>query len=162
MDPQKLSQLDPKLREVYQRVMGTPASPPVAPTTEANKPVQTQNPLPSPPQNKLPANPQPIAEPQPQFTPPEPSSTIPIPKDSDFIQTYHQTPDLRQASTEDLPTPTIVSASAPTGPAPEASVMEKKSGSTKFIIFGLIVLVVIAVYTLFWTKIFSLSLPFLR
>ncbi|KKQ36924.1 MAG: hypothetical protein US55_C0048G0010, partial [Candidatus Levybacteria bacterium GW2011_GWC2_37_7] len=40
MDPQKLSQLDPKLREAYQRVMGT-----VIPDSQT--PAQTQPPLPA-------------------------------------------------------------------------------------------------------------------
>ena len=42
MDPQKLSQLDPKLRDAYQRVMGTAIPQPQAP-------VQSQSPMPTPP-----------------------------------------------------------------------------------------------------------------
>ena len=48
MDPQKLSQLDPKLRDAYQRVMGTPIPQPQAPQS------------------------QPVSQPQPAITPEPP------------------------------------------------------------------------------------------
>jgi hypothetical protein len=73
MDPQKLSQLDPKLREAYQRVMGTTIPEPAAPN---------QAPAPAPLQPTPPvAQPQPVTNPQ---AAPEPA--IPQQPTSNFVQ----------------------------------------------------------------------------
>lgn len=68
MDLSKLNQLDPKLKETYERVMGTSARPtPVAPQpTIQNQTIQSQPTQPQPmPQPVQQARPQPIAQPQP-------------------------------------------------------------------------------------------------
>ncbi len=112
MDPQKLSQLDPKLREAYQRVMETSIPQPQA----------------SPPQAQAPT--QPISEPQPAITPAEVS---PVQNSPNF-----------------------------TSPAPETQTMAvKKKNGMMPILIGIAALVFVAVYTLFWTKIFNFKLPFL-
>jgi hypothetical protein len=160
MDPQKLANLDPKLREVYQRVMGTPAPPPVASTSQNSGPAQPKTPPPTLAQDEIPQNLQPATNPQPQYVP-EPRATDAVIKAPDFIQTNHQVPNLSE-SQADLPTPTVGSASISTDPEPETQIVKNKGGSTKLILLGITVLAAVTVYTLFWTKIFSLSLPFLR
>jgi len=73
MDPQKLSQLDPKLREAYQRVMGTTIPEPAVPNqAPATAPLQ-----PTPPVTQ----PQPVINPQ---AAPEPA--IPQQPTSNFVQ----------------------------------------------------------------------------
>src|SRR3989338_142798 len=77
MDPQKLSQLDPKLREAYQRVMGTVIPEPQAAPIQA----QTSPPAASEPSTPIP-NPTPTPQPEPEPIPistPEPSQTEPVP-----------------------------------------------------------------------------------
>lgn len=56
MDPKNLSQLDPKLREVYERVMGTSVNPvkPPAASNEALTPLQNPATEPVPPQPEKP------------------------------------------------------------------------------------------------------------
>ncbi|MDP2585609.1 MAG: hypothetical protein Q8P29_01880 [Candidatus Levybacteria bacterium] len=76
MDPQKLSQLDPKLREAYQRVMGVVIPKPQSPTAQAQTPLPDEasakagTPIPS------------ISQPEPESIPtPTPTSEpIPAPK----------------------------------------------------------------------------------
>jgi len=83
MDPQKLSQLDPKLRAAYERVMGTPVATSQAPQLQS----------------------QPIA------------------------------------------------------PPPQPVAAGKKNGIMP-VLFVLVGIVFIVIYTLFWTKIFNVKLPF--
>lgn len=74
MDPQKLSSLDPKLRDAYQRVMGTvipkPQSPPEVQTTppSASEP-SIPEPTTTPPQSKSESTPTPTPTPEPIPTP---------------------------------------------------------------------------------------------
>lgn len=146
MDPQKLANLDPKLKDVYERVMGTPVPPTTASSPQTSEPVQTQTPVSPFPQSQLAPDPEPTTNSQSQFIP------IPIPRAS--------------ATTPIQASPAVSTAIPITdrtdfGPKVEAVVIEKKSGSAKFILFGVIILIVVTVYTLFWTKIFSFNLPFL-
>lgn len=121
MDPQKLSQLDPKLREAYQRVMGTSIPQPQAPLPQA----QPQPPAPLPES-------QPVSEPKDAITP-EPATLQPPVQATNF-----------------------------TVPAPQAQIIpQKKKKNIMPILIGIAVLVFVAVYTLFWTKIFNFKLPFL-
>lgn len=131
MDPQKLSQLDPKLRDAYQRVMGTtiPQSQPApAPTPELQpEPISVPN-------TQSAASPEPFFIPQPAANP-EP-----------------QVP-MQQPPTQNFTTP-------PPMPA-QTTVVKKKSGIMIPILFGIAALVFLVIYTLFWTKIFNFRLPFL-
>jgi len=69
MDPQKLAQLDPKLRDAYQRVMGT--------TIPEPNPAPSQAQTPSPAGGPPTTNPSPIPQPQPQPEPnPAPSPIV--------------------------------------------------------------------------------------
>ncbi|OGH25098.1 MAG: hypothetical protein A3B47_03315 [Candidatus Levybacteria bacterium RIFCSPLOWO2_01_FULL_39_24] len=142
MDPQKLSQLDPKLREAYQRVMGTTIpTPPAAP-------IQTQAPPPS-----IPSDPTQIPQPQPIINPQ--SQAVPMPESvptqpaTNFVQMNSEVP----APAQNFTTP-------PPMPLAQTMAVKKKSGIIMPILFGFAALVFIAIYTLFWTKIFNFNLPF--
>jgi hypothetical protein len=151
MDPQKLSQLDPKLRDVYQRIMGTQVPKPQAvPIPQQSEPVQAQTFAP-PPISQIQPQPQTIPAQQPQ--PAVPAQPSPV-----FAQMNPQMP---------TPTPTMPAASNFAAPVVSATLqtqsmaMEKKGGSSiKFILFGILALIFFVIYTLFWTKIFNLKLPF--
>ena len=216
MDPQKLAQLDPKLREAYQRVMGTPiptlpttstpvqtplsdsiSSIPVAePTPEPTAPISDSIPTPQPqpeptqeeptstpePQPESTSTPivepsarpepffkpqtepdpllpqQPVTEPQPAIdsepsVPPIaesiPEPTAPIQPTSNFTQMDSE---VQAASSQNFATP----------PMPQAqTIVKKKSGIMMPILFVIVGLVFLVIYTFFWTKIFNFKLPFL-
>lgn len=152
MDPQKLSQLDPKLREAYQRVMGTTIPDPQAQTplpdeasAKAGSPISdpTSTPQPQSPSTPAPKSffiPQPETNPQPQAPlagGPAPEPTIPA-----------------------QPIPTQNFTAPPPMPQTQTMAVKKKSGITP-VLFGIVGLIFLVIYTLFWTKIFNLKLPFL-
>jgi len=132
MDPQKLSSLDPKLREAYQRVMGTTIpEPQAAPLSQASAPI-----------------------PQPEFVPASPT-TIPTQQASNFVQ-----------MNSEIPAAAPTAALAPNFTVPPVSQVpimpiKKKGSSIMPVLFVIVGLVFIVIYTLFWTKIFNLKLPFL-
>lgn len=82
MDPKNLSGLDPKLKEAYERVMGTPLpnpqtpspQPPSTPPTGGPTPVQSDQP---PSEPAIP--PAPASEPNPEPNPPQPFPNLPEP-----------------------------------------------------------------------------------
>ncbi|MBF8250213.1 MAG: hypothetical protein HW400_814 [Candidatus Levybacteria bacterium] len=158
MDPQKLSQLDPKLREAYQRVMGTTIpTPPATPATPAQN--QTPSPAaepttPPPPQIQPepiptpdiepPIQPEPFSIPQPAIDPnPQPipaggqtsDPAVPAQPNSNFVQ---------------------MNSEVPTAPSQNFA-----SGIMMPILFGIVGLIFLVIYTFFWTKIFNFKLPFL-
>jgi hypothetical protein len=155
MDPQKLSQLDPKLRDVYQRIMGTQVSNPQAaaapvPPQQNTPPVQARTFVRSTPQIEI--QPQPIPPVQPPIFA-QPNQVV---QPNPVFQMNPQ-----------IPTPAVTATPnfAPPPPAPpvqaQGMTMEKKGGSIKFILFGIVFLVFLVIYTLFWAKVFNLKLPFL-
>jgi len=151
MDPQELAALDPKLKDVYERVMGAPVPPSTASSPQTSDPAQEQTSVSPFSQAQPPSNPEPATNSRSQFIP-VPSSAIPVPQAS--------------ATTPARVVPAALNATPITdhtdfGPKVKAVVIEKKSGSVKLILFGIVVLIVITVYTLFWTKIFNFNLPFL-
>ena len=173
MDPQKLSQLDPKLRDAYQRVMGTvipetqPSAQPQTPDPIQRPPTANGNTILSPKPQLQPAPPivQPVAKPQPLINPqPQPIQAQQAPQQAAPAQ---PTPNFARMNSE-IPTTTIAPAVAPanpnfSAPAPQAQTMviKKKSSGIMPIIFFFVGLIFIVIYTLFWTKIFNLKLPFL-
>ena len=198
MDPQKLSQLDPKLREAYQRVMGTSipqpktspiqtqASPPaggpqpvpVPDPTPSQTPVPEPEPTPSPVgkstltieelSNKLtepiptpqPSIPQPDSEPQPTIPQPEPPPPGgPIPQPSISREPEVKATNFDQMNSEVAAAPSQ-NFTAPTLQA-QTITLKKKNRMMIPVLFGIIGLIFIVIYTLFWTKIFNLNLPFL-
>lgn len=143
MDPQKLSQLDPKLREAYERVMGT-----AIPKSQSQP---EPKPIPSPIGEPA-LEPQPVPEPQPAINPQQPQ----------FIPTSEPVIPIQP----EVPAPVATTATATpnfTAPAPQTQtiVLKKKRGMMMPVLFGITGLIFIVIYTLFWTKIFNFKLPFL-
>ena len=138
MDP-KTSQLDPKIKEIYDRVMNTPTKP------LTNNPL---NPL-TPPTSPLPViKPESRPFPQPQTVPPA----------EDFKQQLNPRSDKKINSslfvagqTKNFPQPAIGNQDTET--------VKKRGFSPFVIILGIIVF--FAVYAFVWIKFFHLSLPFL-
>lgn len=135
MDPTSLSNLDPKLKETYDRVMGT-STPPASDQTPSNPAPASPTPADASPNNAPSENvtaesglSTPIATPAPDSAEPQPATVT-----------------ITQAS----PTPPSTNiVSAPHG----------HSGLIKiFYILGATVFFVI--YIFFWAKIFNISLPF--
>jgi hypothetical protein len=171
MDPQKLSQLDPKLRDAYQRVMGTavpepqappapkaqsfpsagggPASTPAFNTTSTAPVVPTEQPSVVSPAPEAVTTTQPIINPQTQSVPmadPNAPQTNP-----NFTQ--------MNSGLAAAPTTNYSNFAAPT-PQTQAGVLKKKNPMMP-VLFAIAGLVFIVIYTLFWAKIFNLKLPFL-
>lgn len=142
MDPQKLASLDPKLREAYQRVMGTSI-----PKTES-QPVQTPTPT-APSANQS-------ADPMIQSSASAPQSAIQPESASE--------PPVQPANFDKMNSEVSAPQSSPnlTVPAPQfqTTVIKNKSGMMPILI-GIIIVVFVVVYAIFWTKIFNLKLPFL-
>ncbi len=187
MDPQKLSQLDPKLRDAYQRVMGTQLpdlQAPPAPTQD--RLVQTQNPPPPPEPTSDPTQmPQSEPEPTPPPLPAEPDSipvSVPTPIiEEPSLQTPVSEPESQPAINPQPEAPPIIEPTPispePTSPLQQNSIspnfaapapmqnqtmaIKKKGGMLTPVMTGIVILVFIAVYTLFWAKIFNFKLPFL-
>lgn len=187
MDPQKLSQLDPKLRDAYQRVMGTqlpdlqtpPASPqnesvetqafpqppaaptsdPIpfpAPTTEEPPTVPIESPMqPLISEPQLAINPQPETPPTVEPTPIAPETAIPQQQASNFARMNSEVPTPMAAN------PISPNFAAPSPTQPQTMAIKKKGGMLTPVMTGIAIVVFIVVYTLFWTKIFNLKLPFL-
>lgn len=135
MDPQKLSQLDPKLRDAYQRVMGTSVPPPQAPPP--SPPPPTPTPTPAPVQDSVST----VQEPSPI---PTPEPTIPQPTEPTAAATNFDQMKSEVATNQ---------------PQAQTAVVKKKSAMPILMVIGAICFIVI--YTLVWTKIFNFKLPFL-
>lgn len=148
MDPNTTNNLDPKLKDMYNRVMSTPVPPPVTPTPSAPTPPLTPDPVTSP-------NPTPPQMPNPL---PQPEAAAPTPPPPIQPQPENQTPPTTEMhSTMPIPvSPKPISAAIVGGGT-------AKSKNMKFfpvlLAFGAIIF--FGVYTVFWVKFFNLSVPFL-
>ena len=184
MDPQKLAGLDPKLRDAYQRVMGTTIPEPTAPSA----PISTPTPV----------TPDPTSQPQPTLTPeptmptptpapvmeeptkpiepimppaPEPQPTVPVePTPAPAVEPQPITNPQPQVMPEPAqPTSNFVQmnsevATSPnfSAPAPQAQTMAiKKKGKMMPVLFTIVGLIFVVIYTIFWAKILNFKLPFL-
>ena len=135
MDPKKqANQLDPKLKEVYDRVMGTTVAPSATPIQQPNASVAT--PPPTSPSQSAPVTPQ------------RTQTTV--------VQNIPST--ITQAS--GAPTHSVVSAGS-LGKKHVDSSTEGKKGGAGPVIFIILGVVMLLVYTFVWLKIFNVSLPFL-
>ena len=182
MDPQKLASLNPKLREAYQRVMGTPMPQPQTPPSQTQTPPPTGGPTPAPTPMPIPEpesispkttpSIQEVSVPQPQpFIPQsesisEPPSAIPQPQPFTPEPAISPEPPVQadnfvQMNSEVQATPSQNFISPSAIPQSQAITLKKKNGMMLPILFGIVGLVFLAVYTLFWTKIFNFKLPFL-
>lgn len=123
MDPQKLSQLDPKLREAYQRVMGTTIPTPQPPSQTQTAPVSDPATIPSP-------IPSPIPEPmQPGPTSPnlEPSAPPQAPADQQEEPFFIPQP---ETPTSGVPQP---QAPTPMSSVPEPATTPTQQTSANFV-----------------------------
>ena len=169
MDPQKLSQLDPKLRDAYQRVMGTPL-PQVQPASQQDEPIHAQTP-PPPAGGPTPTIEEPGTPPQPpeyqppvpEPTTPEPPPAIPAPEPAIPQQPPLGTNNFVQMNSEVASAPTVAPPASPNfaAPATASTIAVKKKSMMMPVMIGAAALVFLAIYTLFWTKLFSLKVPFL-
>jgi hypothetical protein len=158
MDPKTLSTLDPKLRDAYERVMGTTAVPKAAPNAKPTPPVATPVTPAAQPSTPLPA----------------PSLNVQsIPETSSVIgaaapgTSFTQMP---QQIAVNLPVapPSSAGSSANTLPGYAANIpaaskeAPKKKGLGIFSLFVTFLLFVFfLMYTIFWVKFFKISIPFL-
>jgi hypothetical protein len=145
MDPKSLNNIDPKLRETYERVMGTSAPTPEV-TTAPPPAVPDQTPV----------------TPTPMLTTPEmPSTAIPsgVPETpaNTSNQPEYQKDNLQFQAAIQSPFGTSFSSTAPAEPAEDAT--KKPSSTLKFLYIGGAIVFFIA-YTFFWIKVFNLPTPF--
>lgn len=162
MDPKTLPNLDPKLKEVYERVMGSSA-PQASPAPQPSFPPPTQTPPPAPV-----APPQPTVAPQtpPPPVPPSPTPTLPNnnnqphatqvfnPHFSGANKTKVEIPKVEMQSA--VPTPSTTTPS--TAPVQTAQVKGKfKIGVPVIALAGVVFLIL---YAFFWASIFKIRLPF--
>lgn len=147
MDPKTTTSLDPKLKDMYNRVMNTPIPPPVSPSPIQGDPADPTIP-PQPETNVSPSAPVPPLQPEvPMPTPvtqPEPT-----PIESGQTTEVHATMPLPQQP------PRPVSAVVVGG--------SQSHGGKSFlpILLGFGAIIFFAVYAIFWVKFFNLSVPFL-
>lgn len=161
MDPKKQQNLTPELKQIYERVMNTQVSPntptaPPAQTTATNPAMQTATPtMPQPMQS------QPV--PEIPTMPPAANPTV-QPVTGNPMQNPTPTQDLGGIAQKPLsanPQPFTFSnkAPSPTQAAnpnqPFAATIKPKKKMSSMII-GVLVVVLIAVWTLFWIKFFKL------
>lgn len=142
MDPNKIGQLDPKLKEAYERVMKTTVTPPVSQSQAPMQSAQTMAssvppaPISAPPH--IPPTPDAVsAEPQPAPSPLPPSPTItgtPAPAES------------KSSSFSAYKTGTLKA---------------HKAGSVPKVLWIVLAIVFFIAYTLLWTRVLGVSLPFL-
>lgn len=139
MDPQSLNNLDPKLKETYERVMGT-TTPPVSPaaptvTTNATPMVDTTT-----QDSSLKG---PILSTDISSSPDTSIPTTPYTPDNLRFQAAIQTP-----------------LTNPIQQSPVGAAVPKQQSSMVRILFIAGAVVFFIVYTVFWVKIFNLPLPF--
>ncbi|MBI1982370.1 MAG: hypothetical protein HYY87_02160 [Candidatus Levybacteria bacterium] len=157
MDPKnQLSGLDPKLKEAYERVMGTTIPLASAPLSgaSADKPA---SPLASPePQQGEPASPPPQQPPTQEPTPP-PAAIPQSPEPSPLSQQPEPQPPPVQ-TTEPTPNPQEVHIA--TGFVANAAKKEKMGGGLKISrpIFMALGVTFLVLYVFFWIRVFNLSL----
>lgn len=155
MDPNTLTNLDPKLRETYERVMGTTTPAPAEPPAASDQP-SAQIPVPTPAADPLPIT---ASEPAPEQASPSPTPSTPT-LSAPAADTL-SAPLTQPLSTNDQPQNVTINQ-----PLPDPSVsafVAKPHGHMGlirvFYILGGIVFFVI--YIFFWMKIFNIQLPFL-
>jgi hypothetical protein len=180
MNPQKPSRIDPKLREIYERVMGTPIPTPTTPPLQSTASPLTRGKSVSgqvsqPPQTRAQTHPpvadstsspyptqepqlQPEIDPQLQYAPTSKSAPPPysdssesVYQDSNFAQEIPDTP-----TTESYPTleDAILQ--------PEAFVMERRGKPGKKFLFIIIASIFLVIFVLFLANVLDLKLPSLH
>ncbi len=184
MDPKILANLDPKLRETYERVMGTPSP---APSTESANMASSSvlDDIPSPVKMSSTITDTPTPSPSlvfndtvsmPPVSPLDTPVVLPIqPPQSSSVETHNSPLSLGTSSPQtiklDSPTPATSTTAPLIEPIPltplsiktqptQADKVPRSSGIVP-ILFVVAGLVFFALYTLFWIKFFNISIPFL-
>lgn len=161
MDPKKQQSLTPELKQIYERVMNTQ----VSPNTPPAAPVQTATPTPSPvtPPVSAPVTP---SQPMPSQPVPEIPTAPPVTQPIANNPAPNSTPaqnlgGIAQKPLSANPQPFTFSNKAPS-PTQAANPNQPFSATTKpkkkmsGMIIGALVVVLVAVWTLFWIKFFNL------
>lgn len=149
MDPKSLSNLDPKLRETYERVMGSASSTqaPPAPAQPSVAPPPTVEPV-------APATPSPAAPPI-----PTPSATTVV-DSSVGVSPAPETPPMGNSPFQTPVVPINEPAPLPSPAAVNQNVEGTGASSLVKILYIAGAIVFFAVYTYFWMRVFNLQLPF--
>lgn len=148
---QQLSSLDPKLKEAYDRVMGTatnPTPPPSPLATPAAQPPPVAQPAAAANQTPPPVPEQAVQTPTPPSMSNEPEPAQPVQPMTIETSVKDTSPAAGRTETNRVSSG-FVAADQP-----------KKGGISGVIIF-LALIVFFAAYALFWTRFFNLPLPFL-
>lgn len=153
MDPKSIANLDPKLRETYERVMGAAPTAPASPDNQASP----MSPSPTPAAPTPPPDFSSPVSPEPQLSAPLSSSTVQATGASIPASTSYTPADLGlSAASQPSPGGDMQPLTSP------AAVAQSSQGTGSLIkilyIFGGIVFFV--VYVFFWIKIFNYQLPF--
>lgn len=164
MDP-KLSNLDPKLKEAYERVMGNSNTPPTPPPPPVANPNPQATPVIPPPPPVEPPPPSPGVPESSSETvhigPTEPSAMPPSPPPPPMPETQtsgSETVHIGPAETAVMPPPTPTEAIKP---YPSQVLKTERGSRISPIIIGLLVMVFLISYTFLWVRVFNLKIPFL-
>lgn len=154
MNPKGLNNLDPKLRETYERVMGTSFAPPATPQA----PQPAPQPASEPAQNTPPVAPpvpqpvQPVQQPPPAAAPLPQSEPAPQdPQPAEMVQSPISTPSFGASNPfqDPLPPPAEVIAN-------NAVVPSKKGSKLIPVLFTIGGIIFFVVYAIVWAKVFGL------
>lgn len=160
MDPKAAAQLDPKLQEAYDRVMGIHIDP-IAPATNAST-------LPPVPPTGMPSaptmSPDSVTPPAMPSLPQSPAN----PTNTAASATVPSTPDMsgpaiieEQEETEKTPSPVMNTMENTTNVKPHGFVAKGGMGiSPVIVVLGAIVFLII--YTIVWIKVFNLPVPYIN
>lgn len=183
MDPNALSNLDPKLRETYERVMGTTGSTPPTPPSQANNPATStpQAPVAVDTAAKIDNTISPAIETPKTDTPPASPATqsstffTNIPTSSSTMPPSSQPSSPAPAFSGPSSSPVTPTSYLP-GAKPDLAVTPPQPASTATaaikataphsaspvlrIVYILGAVAFFVIYTFFWIKIFNLKLPF--
>lgn len=158
MDPKSLNTIDPKLRETYERVMGTSSPTPQVTTAPPAQTPVTPTPIESSP-TPMASEPPPMP-PTPDMTSMNIPSGVPeTPQESpnQTNQPAYQKDNLQFQASIQSPFGTSFSSTTPTEPAPATP---KPASSTIRILYIVGAIVFFIAYTFFWVKVFNLPTPF--
>lgn len=165
MDPKNSSTLDPKLKETYERIMGTPVPATPTPTDAPAATPVPGNPATDPSVPQINVNPTPSAPATPAISP-EPATPIISP-------TYAPMGAPAQIQPADQPDPvsslpeqhTVLQQATPIAAMvakPGVVIGGKTEGKSGMlpILLGVGAIIFLIVYTFFWVKFFNFPLPF--
>lgn len=139
-------ELDPKLKEAYDRVMGTNLSKPAEQTTQPEPPATAPAPAGQSPLGGAPVESPKAAE------APVSHSLANVSKAAGSVQ-FYSNPDLSGKSTK---------SKKEEKPKEKKEGEKGEGGKNKIVLIIVLVIVFFLLYTIIWVKIFNLQLPFLQ